>query len=147
MLGHSIVSILFAMLLLPSADTRLADAARQGGGSSVRSLLAQHIDVNATLGDGSTALHWAVYRDDLEMTQLLLKAGANVKAATRLGELTPLFMAAKNGNAAIIESLLKAGADAKSANSAGTTPLMLAAASGMVSAVSVLLDGGADVNA
>ena len=78
---------------------------------------------------------------------MLLAAGANVKAATRVGAITPLFMACKNGNAAMIEALLKAGADANSTDEHGTTPLMMAAASGSADAVKVLIDHGADVNA
>jgi ankyrin repeat protein len=52
-----------------------------------------------------------VRHDDLEMATLLIQAGANVKATTRYG-VTPLALAATNGNAALIEKLLKAGADA-----------------------------------
>ena len=77
--------------------------------------------MNATQVDGATALHWAVYRDDVETADLLLKAGANVKAANRQG-VTPLFMAALYGNPAIIERLLKAGADAKELGANGETP-------------------------
>ena len=54
--------------------------------------------------------------EDLELVKLLLAAGANVKAATRDGAITPLFMACTNGNAAIVEALLKAGASANSVN-------------------------------
>ena len=61
-------------LLLTAADTRLADAAMQGDKDAVQSLLKQHVDVNAPQGDGSTALHWAAYRDDAEMVKLLLAA-------------------------------------------------------------------------
>jgi ankyrin repeat protein len=39
--------------------------------------------------------------------QLLVRAGANVKAANRYG-VTPMYSAAVNGNAAMIELLLKA---------------------------------------
>ena len=91
------------------ADTRLAYAAMQGDSAAVRNLLQQKVDVNAAQGDGTTALHWAVYRDDLEMAQLLIKAGARLGVTTRVGEMTPLFMAAKNGNAAMIDALIKAG--------------------------------------
>ena len=47
----------------------------------------------------------------------------------------------------MIAPLLKAGADANSATSNGTTALMLAAASGNDDAVKLLIDAGANVNA
>ena len=49
--------------------------------------------------DGTTALHWAARWDDLEMADLLIRAGANVKAANRFGA-TPLSLACMNGSAA-----------------------------------------------
>lgn len=148
MLGQSIVSMFLTMLLIPAAaDTRLPDAAMRGDRAGVQSLLAQNADVNVAQGDGTTALHWAAYLDDLEMARLLTQAGANVKAKTRLGDFTPLFMAAKNGNAAMIELLVKAGSDVNTPNRAGTTALMLASASGKADAVKALLDHGASVNA
>jgi len=149
MLWQNVASILLTMLLIPSpaGDTRLADAAMQGDKAGVQSLLSRKVDVNVAQGDGSTALHWAAYRDDLEMARLLLQAGASVKATSRLGEYTPLFLAAKNGNAPMIDLLVKAGSDVNAPNSAGTTPLMLAAASGKADAVQVLLDRSANINA
>jgi len=119
----------------------------QNDKDTVRSLLKQKADVNASHGDGATALHWAAYNDDLEMVKTLLAAGANVNATTREGVITPLFMACTNGNAAVIETLLKAGAGANSVKANGTTALMLAASSGSAGAVKVLLDHGAAINA
>jgi ankyrin repeat protein len=130
-----------------AADTRLADAVQAGDRNQVRNLLAQKVDVNAAQGDGATALHWAAFNDDLETAQVLLAAGANVKAATRVGAITPLFMASKNGNAAMIALLLKSGADPNSTDEHGTTALMTAAASGNAAAVETLIEHGADVNA
>jgi ankyrin repeat protein len=142
MFGKSWIAALCAAGLLSAAgDTRLSEAAMQGNSDEVRSLLKQKVDVDAAQGDGTTALHWAAFRDELEMVKLLLAAGANVKAATREGGITPLFMACTNGNAAIIGAMLHAGADANAVNANGTTALMTAAASGSVSAVKVLLDG------
>jgi len=144
-----LAGIVMATVLFASApaDTRLADAAMQGDRALVASLLKQNVDVNAPMGDGSTALHWAASRGDLEMTQLLLKAGASVKAVTRIGSITPLFMAAKGGNASVIDALLKAGASAVESNANGTTVLMTAAAAGNPDAVKILLERGADINA
>src|SRR5258706_9449875 len=101
---------------LYAADTRIADAAMQANKDAVRSLLKQKADVNAAQGDGMTALHWAAYQNDLEMAQLLIQAGASVNSTTRVGVMTPMFMACTSGNAAMIEAFLKAGADANSAN-------------------------------
>jgi len=66
---------------------------------------------------------------------MLLDAGANVKAVTREGAITPLFMACTNGSPGMIAKLLKAGADANSVKSNGTTALMMAAAAGNADAV------------
>lgn len=128
-------------------DARIADAAMQRDTAAVGSLLKQGLDVNAAQGDGTTALHWAAYHGDLEMTQLLLKAGASVRSVTRIGLMTPLFMACRNGNAPVIEALLQAGASAGETNANGTTLLMAASAAGSADAVKVLLQHGADVNA
>ena len=130
-----------------AADSPLADAAMKGDISAVRTLLSRKVDVNTAQGDGSTALHWAVYNGNAEMVQMLLARGANVKATTRLGALTPLMMAAKSGDADIVQLLTDAKADVLSPNANGTTPLMFTAASGQASVVKLLLDRGADVNA
>ena len=62
--------------------------------------------MNAPQVDGMTALHWAAYHDDLEIAKLLVRAGANVKAANRYG-VTPLSLACTNGNGAMVELLLE----------------------------------------
>src|SRR5215475_2381234 len=96
--------------LAAAADTRLSVAAMNGDMATVQSLLNEKADVNAAQGDGTTALHWAAYRDDVEMTRALLQAGGRNDVRTRLGDITPLYMAAKNGNATIVDLLIKAGA-------------------------------------
>ncbi len=149
MAGRTLLMGLCASALLATAasDTRLPDAAMQDNLTAVRSLLSQHVDVNSAQGDGSTALHWAAYKDDMEMVKLLLASGANVKAVTRDGAISPIFMACGNGDAAMIDAMLAAGADAKSVKANGTTALMMAAESGNTAAVKTLLDHGADLNA
>jgi ankyrin repeat protein len=114
---------------------------------AVRALLKDGADVNAAQGDGMTALHWAARSGDVDLAQMLLYAGANVKATTRLGAYTPLMMAAEQGHSAVIAALLAAGADVKAANATGTTPLMLAALSGDAKAVTMLVENGAEVDA
>ena len=53
--------------------------------AGVRALVAQKADVNAPQPDGTTALTWAARANDLELVDLLLAAGANVRAANREG--------------------------------------------------------------
>ena len=66
-----------------SADTAITDAARRGDAEAVRSLLRGGADVNASEGDGMTALHWAADAGHIEIAHILLYAGANVEAAIR----------------------------------------------------------------
>ena len=67
-------------------------------------------------------------------------------AANRYG-VKPLSLAAVNGNGAIVETLLAAGADPNTANAEGETVLMSASRSGSLAAVKALLARGANVNA
>ncbi len=136
-----------ALLLAAPGEAPVLDAARRDDLAAVKALLRGGADVNATQADGLTALHWAALNGDLPMSRVLLYAGANVAAATRLGAVTPLDIAAGNGRAPLVQALLDAGADPAGANARGTTPLMLAAGSGSVPTVTALLDAGADVNA
>ena len=92
-------------------------------------------------------LSTGLFADDLEMTDLLLRAGARASAANRDGA-TPMQLASLNGSAAMIGRLLKAGVDANAPlSSFGDTALMLAARTGKPEAVKLLLDSGAKVDA
>jgi ankyrin repeat protein len=68
-------------------------------------------------------------------------AGCGMPAAD-----TPLTIAAENGDAASIKTLLARGADANGRDSHGLTPLVRAARRGNYDAAAALLDGGADPN-
>src|SRR5258706_15459749 len=106
-----IVSLLSTVSLQGApARAPLADAAEKMDRATIRALLKQHVNVNTPQADGMTALHWAAYQDDLELTKLLVSAGASVKAANRYG-VTPLSLACTNGNGPMGEMLQKARAD------------------------------------
>jgi uncharacterized protein len=144
----AVSALLAGALLHARADgTRVADAAMAGDAAAVRAALTGGEDVNAAQGDGMTALHWAARRGDLDVVRMLLAAGANTKAITRLGNYTPLLLASGTGHAAIVDALAAAGADPKATTASGVTALMLASASGQADAVKILLARGADANA
>ena len=129
-----------------AADRPLADAARRADWDAVRALVAQGADVTARQGDGATALHWAAYRDEIEVAGLLLRGGADAGAATDLG-VTPLWAAAENGSAPMTRRLLEAGADPNAPLLSGETPLMTAARVGAAQVAVQLLEAGADSEA
>lgn len=130
-----------------SPGSTVADAAQRDDRGTVKSLLRSAADVNAAQGDGMTALHWAAIKNDSELVQTLLYAGANVRATTRIGAYTPLILAARAGNADVIDPLIRAGADVDARTANGATPLMLASSAGSVATVRQLLDAGAGIDA
>ena len=128
----------------PSAP--IADAAMAKDTATVRKLLKEGVDVNASQGDGMTALHWAALNGDAELASMLLYAGANVGAKTRIGGYTPLHLAAQIGNANVIAPLIAAGAPVSAATTTGATALMQASHAGSTEAVRMLIENGADPN-
>ena len=100
-------------------DAAAARADQKGGGRQ-----------SSAEADGSTALHWASYRDDLESVDLLIRAGANVNAANELGA-TPLWAASRMASTpAIVGRLLEAGANPNATLLRRDPVLMMAARSG-----------------
>jgi len=127
-------------------DVRVASAAKAGNLATVRELIKTRVDVNAPESDGSTALLWAAYNNNVEMAKALITAGAKVDAPNRYG-MTPLLQAASTGDVALMETLLNAGAKSTQINAEGVTPLMLASRAGSVDGVKMLVARGAEVNA
>jgi ankyrin repeat protein len=130
-----------------AAESPIAEAAARGDRDAVMSLLKKAADVNAAQGDGMTALHWAAMNGDLELAEMLMVAGANVRATTRLGTYTPLYLASQQGHAPVIQALITAGADLKTGTPDRTTPLLMAIINGHFDLARTLLDHGADPNA
>lgn len=144
-----VITLGLALTLIAAASAAppatLVEAARNADWEGLGALLEDGADVNASQGDGATALHWAAYWDDLGSVAALISAGADVNAANDLG-VTPLWLASQNGNAAGVEELLGAGANPNAALVDGETVLMRAARSGNGDVVEHLLANGADPN-
>lgn len=128
-----------------AAPSPLADAIERKDFTLARSIVSDSA-VNAKQVDGMTALHWAVYHDNVPLTQLLLAAKADANAENRYG-VRPLSLACENGDAAIVAALLAAGAEPNAPLRGGEVPLMTAARSGNVAVVKALLARGVDANA
>jgi ankyrin repeat protein len=138
------LTTLLTLFLL--AGPPLVDAVKSGDRAAALKMIEQRVDVNTPEPDGTTALHWAVHQNDLDLADRLLRAGANADAKNDYGS-TPMSEAAVIGNTPMIERLLNAGANPESPNSDGQTALMIVARTGNVDAARLLLKHGANVNA
>ena len=144
------INLVCLTLLISAAvppDSPVADAAMRGDAEDVRELLRAGADVNAAQGDGMTALHWAAENGQIELADVLVFAGANLEAATRLGGFTPLMVASRAGHADIVRMLADAGANLEATTETGETALHYAAWSGNPEIAVALAEKGADVDA
>ncbi len=72
---RTLIGFLTMSIIALASDARLSEAAMRGDRTAVQSLLKQGADKDGAQGDGSTALHWAAFNDDLEIAKMLLAAG------------------------------------------------------------------------
>lgn len=150
-LRYSHVSSVLAGLMLlcvpglASADPALQDAAQSGDLARLVQLLDRGLAVDTPLADASTALHWAVLREQDAVVAHLLQAGADVDLRNRNG-VAPLHLAALNGNPAITRQLVAAGADVNATLPGGESVLMVASRTGSADVVEQLLAAGALVD-
>ena len=129
-----------------ASDAPLADAAEKRDFETVRLLLEQGVDVNATQVDGMTALHWAIYHDAVDVARLIVDKEADVHVTNRYG-VAPLSLACLNGSGDLLKMLISAGADPNASLPGGETALITAARTGRRDPVELLISHGADVNA
>jgi ankyrin repeat protein len=128
------------------AQRPLANLIQNGDRAAALAAIDSGADVNATQGDGTTPLHWAVYKVDYELVAALLDHDAKANVTNHYGS-SPLAEAVKLGDVRLVEQLLEAGADVESPNGDGQTALMLAAGVGSLEIAKLLVERGADVNA
>lgn len=143
----AVTGLLFVMAVtsLAQSDSTLADRIEAGDRKAALEMIARNAPVNNAQPDGSTPLHWAVYRVDEELVKSLIARGAKADVVNAYGS-SPLAEAVRVANVNIVGMLLDAGANANRANQDGETPLMLAARTGAVRVAELMIRHGANVN-
>uniref|UniRef100_A0A1I8FEV6 ANK_REP_REGION domain-containing protein n=1 Tax=Macrostomum lignano TaxID=282301 RepID=A0A1I8FEV6_9PLAT len=110
-------------------------------------LLLPHLPAGALTGvdrDGHTALHHAALNRQTEVAQLLLTKAPELVNIEDRQKRRPLHWAACHGSEAMLELLVRHGADLNAPDELGFTALHAAAACGHVLAVRLLVSLGAD---
>lgn len=128
--------------------TLLMLASRAGNLPMVKALIEAGAEVNASDERGWTALMKAAYNPELnrgyaDVAQALIDAGANVETPISYG-IRPLMLAAGYGETAVVETLLKAGADVMARNEGGLTALMMVKQKHYVDVINLLHEAERD---
>src|SRR6267142_1575916 len=85
-----------------AADASLAGLIQAGNrDAALKMIAAAGADVNAAQGDGTTPLHWAVYKVDADLVRALLERKAKPDVINNYGS-SPLAEAAKVANARLV---------------------------------------------
>jgi ankyrin repeat protein len=153
---------------LLAGETPVMVAARAGKTPVVELLLAKGANANARGSRKQTALMWAVSQKHADVVKVLLAHGADLSLrseklsqvmavpphgylpynkAIPSGDETALLFAARVGDLASAQLLVKAGANVNDSDAWGVSAVTLAAHSGFDDVVDFLLEKGADPNA
>ena len=151
---------------LRHSETALMFAARSGRPEAVKLLLeaGAQVDAKETMRQ-TTALMWAAEQGHADVIKLLVAAGADLEANTiveeakkrrgvsyeqgdnfHTGGVTPLVLAARQGNLDAVKVLAESGADLDKPSGDGSTAILVAIQNGHYHVARYLVEKGADIN-
>src|SRR5262245_39217058 len=129
-----------------SGLTPLMIAAKTGSSRVVRALVASGAHINAaTVETKNTALMWAIAGCHPDVVRALIEAKADLHASTANG-LTPLLIAARNGDIEMAKTLIAAGVDVNETGTDGIHVMPFSIVTGQADFALFMLEQGADPN-
>ena len=129
-------------LIVKEAKNRNADI------EIIKLLLEVGVDPNSremTDNWNTTALHYVVRWNHLELAKLLISSGAEVNVRDK-NDNTPLHYVDKTDSIEVVEFLIQSGAEVNAKNNIGRTPLHSAARRNYLAVAQLLISSGAEVN-
>jgi ankyrin repeat protein len=117
-----------ALMFGTDTDSTMSIAVERGEPAMIEALMRRGASIDGPDPDnGLPFLSTAIFKNDIDTARLLIRKGADVNYKDALG-FTPLHWAANVdfGDTAVLELLLKAGANPAARNGDGLTPLQLA---------------------
>ncbi|WP_419198881.1 ankyrin repeat domain-containing protein [Wolbachia endosymbiont of Rhagoletis cingulata] len=128
-------------------DEKLLTAVQNGDLDAVKDLTNQNANVNARDKYSWTPLHWAAFKDRLEVAEFLVKKGADINAEDKgpYGK-KPIHVAAENDSKDIIEFFLSKGVGIDDTDKQVYTPLHYAVLRRSLEVADLLINKKANVN-
>ena len=103
-------------------------------------------DMISVVPDMEHPLAAACQDENIDEVKNLIARGAHVNAKEKYRGITPLFIAVENGGKAVVETLIRFGADVNARDSEGRTPLMLLDDDAEDGLIEFLVRNGADLD-
>lgn len=124
--------------------TPLHIGVESGSVAVVRLLLQNGADITACDRSGSMPIHVAIEKDHPEIVTVLLKMGAKIESEKKGNRTRPLTLAAAQGNSAMVDLLIKMGADINVRGGSAGNALQAAASNGHEAVARLLMRRGAN---
>src|SRR4051812_29501248 len=137
---RAIFAVIFCLATVSTgaaADDTLAGLIQAGNRDAALKSIAAGADVNAAQGDGTTPLHWAVYKIDADLVRALLDRKAKPDVINSYGS-RPLGEAGKAGQAPLVEKVFEARSKAEGAHQEGHTGVKMGARGGSLDGAGLL---------